>query len=97
MSVPPNPRQAWAKLSQMVAQQAQRTGGSGGGGGPRAGGAAIASLVLLGAGGVAINNSLFNVDGGHRAIKYARISGVKPEIYPEGSHALPLNVSPYSH
>ena len=26
------------------------------------------------------------VDGGHRAIKYTRVGGVKPNIYPEGTH-----------
>jgi hypothetical protein len=26
------------------------------------------------------------VDGGHRAIKYTRIDGVKPDIYNEGTH-----------
>jgi prohibitin 2 len=33
---------------------------------------------------VTVNNALFNVDGGHRAIKYTRISGVRPEIFNEG-------------
>lgn len=28
------------------------------------------------------------VDGGHRAIKYTRIGGVKKEIYNEGKQAL---------
>jgi len=32
------------------------------------------------------NNALFNVDGGHRAIKYTRIGGVRQEIYSEGTH-----------
>ena len=31
------------------------------------------------------SNALFNVDGGQRAIKYRRISGVSPEIYNEGT------------
>lgn len=26
------------------------------------------------------------VDGGHRAIKYTRLDGVKPDIYNEGTH-----------
>ena len=26
------------------------------------------------------------VDGGHRAIKYSRVGGVKKEIYSEGKH-----------
>ncbi|KAF9077711.1 band 7 family-domain-containing protein [Rhodocollybia butyracea] len=43
-------------------------------------------LVALAVGGIALNASLFNVDGGHRAIKYTRLNGVKEEIYPEGTH-----------
>ncbi|KAG8802148.1 Prohibitin-2, subunit of the prohibitin complex (Phb1p-Phb2p) [Serendipita sp. 399] len=45
-----------------------------------------AGLVLLILGGIAINSSLFTVDGGHRAIKYTRLNGVKPDIYAEGTH-----------
>lgn len=33
-----------------------------------------------------VNNALFNVDGGHRAIKYTRIGGVSKDIYTEGTH-----------
>lgn len=31
-------------------------------------------------------NSLFNVDGGQRAIVYSRLKGVQSTIYPEGTH-----------
>jgi len=82
MSVPPNAREAWSQLTRM-AQQAQRGGGSGG---PRGIGAGVGGLLLLGGAVWAANNALFNVDGGHRAIKYTRIGGVKPEIYNEGTH-----------
>ena len=73
----------------------QRTGGGGGGGSGGPGGrppnlgsilggsAGIVTLVALGVG---VNASLFNVDGGHRAIKYSRIHGVKSTIYNEGTH-----------
>lgn len=83
--MPPNARQAWSALTKM-AQQAQRQGGGGGGGGPapRGLGAGVGGLVLLIGGGLVINNALFNVDGGHRAIKYTRIGGVKQEIFSEG-------------
>lgn len=37
-------------------------------------------------GGILLSNSLFNVDGGHRAIKYTRIGGIKSDIYSEGTH-----------
>lgn len=44
-------------------------------------------LALIG-GGFLLSASLFNVDGGHRAIKYSRISGIQPNVYPEGTHFL---------
>ncbi|KAJ6164057.1 Prohibitin-2 [Penicillium chermesinum] len=79
-----NQRETWERLQLML----QRRGGGGGGfpsgGGRGAGG--VAGLVLLGVGVWAASNSLFNVDGGHRAIKYSRLSGVKKEIYNEGTH-----------
>ncbi|AEO70335.1 90705803-8fa7-4aee-a4a2-1eb4b5ba847c [Thermothielavioides terrestris] len=62
-------------------------GGSGGlPGGPRNVGGAVAGLLLLGGGALLFQNALFNVDGGHRAIKYRRISGVSKDIYGEGTH-----------
>jgi len=44
------------------------------------GGIALVALLMVG------NNALFNVDGGHRAIKYTRIGGVGKQIYGEGTH-----------
>ncbi|PKY19286.1 prohibitin-2 [Rhizophagus irregularis] len=44
------------------------------------------TLIILGAAGLGINASLFNVDGGHRAIKYTRLFGVKKDIYNKGTH-----------
>ncbi|KAI8906040.1 prohibitin-2 [Gorgonomyces haynaldii] len=32
------------------------------------------------------NNSLFNVEGGHRAVKFSRVGGVKDTVYGEGTH-----------
>lgn len=83
MSVPPNAREAWSQLTRM-AQQAQKKGGAGGGPGKGAAGG-LGLLMLLGGGAVLVNNALFNVDGGHRAIKYTRLGGVKQEIYAEGT------------
>ncbi len=83
MSVPPNAREAWSQLTRM-AQNAQRTAGGGGPGGPRGLGLGLGGLILLGGGVVLANNALFNVDGGHRAIMYTRIGGVKQQIYAEG-------------
>nr|WIM64306.1 prohibitin-2 [Sinohyriopsis cumingii] len=46
-------------------------------------------LGLLAAAGGALygfSHCLYTVDGGHRAIIFSRIGGIKPEIYPEGLH-----------
>ncbi|KAL1916237.1 uncharacterized protein VTP21DRAFT_5854 [Calcarisporiella thermophila] len=52
-------------------------------------------LLGLGAVGYGINASLFNVDGGHRGIKYSRIFGVQPTIFSEGTHlAIPWFETP---
>ncbi|KAI0822039.1 proteolysis and peptidolysis-like protein [Trametes gibbosa] len=83
-----NSQDAWRRLS----QQLQRVSSSGGGGGPKLPlkgfftGTGL--LLVLAGGGVALNASLFNVDGGHRAIKYTRLHGVKDEVYPEGTHLM---------
>ncbi|KAH8921264.1 hypothetical protein BT69DRAFT_1244418 [Atractiella rhizophila] len=62
-------------------------GGSGGDGpnlgGFIGGGAGLATLLV---GSLVVSNALYNVDGGHRAIKYSRIHGVRPEVYSEGTH-----------
>ncbi len=56
-----------------------------------AAGRGLVGLIALGVGATILSNSLFNVDGGHRAIKYTRIGGVKKEIYAEGLPSLVLN------
>jgi prohibitin 2 len=77
-----NNAQEMLKNLQRMASQAGR-----GGGGPSPKGLAggIGSLLLLGGGALVLQNSLFNVDGGHRAIKYTRLGGVSKEIYSEGT------------
>jgi len=78
-----DPREHFQKIQRTLQQRGG--GGFGGGmpGGPAAGRGLLA-LVGLGVGAVIISNSIFNVDGGHRAIKYTRIGGVSPKIYNEG-------------
>jgi len=83
--------EAFARLAQQLNRARMNAGGGGGrggSGGPNAGGALAGGglLILLGVGAIAVNSALFNVDGGHRAIKYSRIHGVRPDIYPEGTH-----------
>ncbi|KAI0333788.1 proteolysis and peptidolysis-like protein [Cubamyces sp. BRFM 1775] len=83
-----NSQDAWRRLS----QQLQRASSGGGGGGPRMPVKGFFTgtglLLALVGGGFALNASLFNVDGGHRAIKYTRLHGVKDEVYPEGTHLM---------
>ncbi|WFD27526.1 Prohibitin-2, subunit of the prohibitin complex (Phb1p-Phb2p) [Malassezia nana] len=90
-------KQLQRMLQQMQANSARMTGSGsshGGQGGPRGGGGPVnplmggAGLVALLGLAVGINASLFNVDGGHRAIKYSRIYGVCPTIYNEGTHLI---------
>ncbi|OCH92837.1 proteolysis and peptidolysis-like protein [Obba rivulosa] len=71
------------------ARNLQRASG-GGGGLPGGRGSLMGGGLLLAliGGGIALNASLFNVDGGHRAIKYSRIHGVKQDIYSEGTHMM---------
>merc|ERR1712193_28622 len=46
----------------------------------------IGAVAVVGATAVGAANSFYNVDGGHRAVKFSRWSGVQPEIYGEGLH-----------
>jgi prohibitin 2 len=78
-----NPQEAWQKLQRM-ANQAGRGGPS-----PKGMGTAFGGLLLLGGVVLVGNNALFNVDGGHRAIKYTRIGGVGKEIFSEGISSIP--------
>ncbi|RSH78368.1 prohibitin subunit [Apiotrichum porosum] len=85
--------EAFARLAQQLNRARMQAGGGGGGrggssGGPSPGGilAGGGMLVLLAGGAIVISSSLYNVDGGHRAIKYSRLHGVRPDIYPEGTH-----------
>ncbi|XP_020097782.1 prohibitin-1, mitochondrial-like [Ananas comosus] len=45
---------------------------------PLVGGAAVYAAL----------NSLYNVEGGHRAIVFNRIQGIKDKVYPEGTHLM---------
>jgi len=58
---------------------------------PGGGGAAWAltkAVVLGGLGLYGALNTLYNVEGGHRAIVFNRIVGVKDKVYPEGTHLM---------
>ncbi|KAI5451673.1 Prohibitin-2, subunit of the prohibitin complex (Phb1p-Phb2p) [Naganishia albida] len=89
-------REAFQRLAQQFAKAQRQAatgnfgrGGAGGSGGPGGAKGFLAGsglLVALAVGGIAVNQSLFNVDGGHRAIKYTRLNGISSTIYPEGTH-----------
>ncbi|MCJ1294585.1 Prohibitin-2, subunit of the prohibitin complex (Phb1p-Phb2p) [Xylographa carneopallida] len=80
-----DPRETWRRLQQGIAN-AQQQGRKGLGGSPRGAITGVALLAITVGGSIAISNALFNVDGGHRAIKYTRVSGVQTEIFNEGTH-----------
>ncbi|KAF8327262.1 band 7 family-domain-containing protein [Cantharellus anzutake] len=82
-------REAFQRFAQQL--QRSRYAAAGGGGFPGGSQGAIGGVgvtVALIGGAYLLNNSLFNVDGGHRVIKYSRLHGIRDEIYNEGTHLL---------
>jgi prohibitin 2 len=75
-------------MAQQAKQAAQRLGGMFPKGSGKGIGGAIGALAVLGGVGYGVNASLFNVDGGHRAIKYTRLFGVQDTVYGEGTHIM---------
>ena len=76
------------KMSQQIEDMMRRAAYKlqrGGGPPPRNTIGFILGAIGLVGGGIILQNSLFNVEGGHRAIKYRRITGVSKEIYSEGT------------
>lgn len=82
--------QNWQRLSQELKRRAAqvRTGGGSPPKSPFGMFAGVGGLLLLGGVSFLAQNALFNVDGGQRAIIYSRLSGVQPQIYPEGTHLI---------
>ncbi|KAI9183846.1 Prohibitin-2, subunit of the prohibitin complex (Phb1p-Phb2p) [Blastocladiella emersonii ATCC 22665] len=82
-------RRAFEGMMRNVTRTASRGSGSGSAGPSPKGmfAGAGATIALVGAG-LALNSSLFNVDGGHRAVKYSRFFGVSDKIYSEGTHVM---------
>ncbi|KAK2623936.1 hypothetical protein QTJ16_006570 [Diplocarpon rosae] len=76
-----SPQDVFKRLQHMANQA-----GKGGGPSPKGMAGGVGSLILLGGALMVGSNALFNVDGGHRAIKYTRLGGVSKEIYSEGTH-----------
>lgn len=50
---------------------------------------ALIKVGILGALGLyGASNSLYNVEGGHRAVVFNRLYGIKDKVYPEGTHLI---------
>jgi prohibitin 2 len=81
-----SPFDEYANRMRAVAQRSGRGFGGMPGGSPRGFGAGLAGVLLVGGAAWVFQSALFNVDGGHRAIKYQRTKGVSKEIYGEGTH-----------
>merc|ERR1719343_216627 len=81
-------RDAFTNMAKQVNKAAGGSGGSGGGGGGgRAAAVAAQSVTALAvAGGLAYGtyNSVYTVPGGHRAVVFNRLIGMKDSIYGEG-------------
>ena len=82
-------RQAFQRMQRMAQQQAASSGGgSPGGGGPNRAAAAAARSVGALAGAVMLGygayNSFYTVQGGHRAVVFNRLMGMKDSTYGEG-------------
>ncbi|KAK2727087.1 prohibitin-2-like [Artemia franciscana] len=56
------------------------------GGSPKGLGTGIKIAAALGAAAYGISQSMFTVDGGHRAIMFSRLGGIKDGTYSEGLH-----------
>lgn len=90
-------REAFSNMAKRVNQAAGSSGGGGSGGGGRAAAAAAQSVTALAvAGGLAYGtyNSVYTVPGGHRAVVFNRLMGMKETIYGEG---LNFNIPWFEH
>jgi prohibitin 2 len=82
-------RDAFQRMAkQASAAAASGAGGGGGGNGPRRAAEAAARSVLAAAGAAALGygayQSVYTVQGGHRAVVFNRLTGMKDETYGEG-------------
>lgn len=84
-------REAMKNLSKQVGNM----GGAGGGGGKRGGGGgaqaaaaaaarSVGAIAVAGALGYGAYNSIYTVQGGHRAVVFNRVVGMKEHVYGEG-------------
>lgn len=83
-------RQVLKAIVQSTIQRSGGGGGGGGAGGQSGGGGSIPigfKLIAVAAAGSALAyESMYTVQGGHRAVLFSRIGGVQKEVYSEGTH-----------
>eukprot|EP00542_Grammatophora_oceanica_P015417 CAMPEP_0194050438 /NCGR_PEP_ID=MMETSP0009_2-20130614/35329_1 /TAXON_ID=210454 /ORGANISM="Grammatophora oceanica, Strain CCMP 410" /LENGTH=317 /DNA_ID=CAMNT_0038697073 /DNA_START=34 /DNA_END=987 /DNA_ORIENTATION=+ len=77
-------RQAFQRMSQQVPNMGGGGGGGGGRGVGEAAGRAVGSTIAALALGYGAYNSIYTVNGGHRAVVFNRITGMKSQVYGEG-------------
>ncbi len=88
-------KEAMKRISQNIPKGGMPSGG-GGGGATAAAGKAVTALASAGALGFAAYSSVYNVDGGHRAVVFNRLTGMKPTVYGEGlNFVVPWFERPY--
>lgn len=95
-------REAMQRLAKNIPKGAMgggSGGGSGGGGGAsQAAASAVTSLALAGALGYGAFNSVYTVQGGHRAVVFNRLTGMKDTVYGEGlNFNIPWFERPYTY
>ncbi|XP_042225489.1 prohibitin-2-like [Homarus americanus] len=54
--------------------------------GPKGLGTGLKLLAVAGAAAYGLSQSMYTVEGGHRAIIFSRLGGIQPDIYSEGLH-----------
>mmetsp|Transcript_29976 Transcript_29976/g.44575 ORF Transcript_29976/g.44575 Transcript_29976/m.44575 type:complete len:326 (-) Transcript_29976:360-1337(-) len=81
-------KEAMQRLSKSIPKGGMGGGGSGGSSGPnraaKAAASATGALVVAGGLGYGAYNSVYTVEGGHRAVIFNRLVGMKESIYGEG-------------
>lgn len=77
-------KEAMKRLSQNIPKGGMPSGGGRGSGAAAAAGKAASALFTAGCLSYGAYHSVYNVEGGHRAVVFNRITGMKPTVYGEG-------------
>ena len=79
-------RRMLRRVAQVAARAGQAALPPAGGAGRRFAPGVAGVLLGTAAVGYGLWHSLYTVDGGHRAVMYNKLVGVKPVVIPEGTH-----------